>query len=260
MSNEAEKPLPAKLRIGGFVDLSTVDWHRHLTFMIFTSGCPFRCLYCQNASLIPMDSGQEVDLEIIKQRIKGNLGLIDAVGFSGGEPTLQPKALIEALHWAKRNGLQTFLNTNGINPELIKKLIDGKLIDHIALSVVAPLRRKDYSRVMGRPDFAGEAVENVKESIRACLNSKVPFEVRTTIVPGLIDDERSIREIARAVKGCGVYILQQFSPLGDILDPRFKKVEPPKRELLTKLAKTALREGIAEVHIRTREYGEEKVA
>lgn len=260
MSSEAVNPLPAKLRIGGFVDLSTIDWHGHLTFMIFTSGCPFRCLYCQNAGLIPMDSGQEVDLEVIKQRIKGNLGLIDAVGFSGGEPSLQSKAVIEVLQWAKQIGLQTFLNTNGISPDLIKRLIDGKLISHIALSVVAPLRVEDYGRVMGRPDLAGEAVENVRESIRICLNSKVTFEVRTTIVPGLIDDERSVSEISRAVKGCSVYVLQQYSPLGDILDPRFKKVEPPKRELLIKLAKTALREGIAEVHIRTREYGEEKVA
>jgi len=207
-----------------------------------------------------MDSGQEVELEFIKQRIEGNLGLIDAVGFSGGEPALQPKAVTEVLSWAKQIGLQTFLNTNGINPELIERLIDGQLIDHIALSVVAPLRTEDYSRVMGRSEFAGKMVENVKESIRVCLNSKVPFEVRTTIVPGLIDDERSVREIARAVKGCGVYVLQQYSPLGDILDPRFKKVEPPKRELLIKLAKTALREGIADVHIKTREYGEEEIA
>lgn len=254
------KPLPAKLRIGGFVDLSTIDWHRHLAFMIFTSGCPFRCVYCQNASLIPMDSGQEVDLGFIKQRVKGNLGLIDAVGFSGGEPTIQPKAVIEVFQWAKKIGLQTFLNTNGVNPQLIKRLIDGKLIDHLALSVLAPLRVEDYRRIMGGVDFDGKTLENVKESIRVGLNSKVSFEVRTTIVPGLIDDERSVREISRSVKGCGVYILQQYDPLGDILDPRFKKVEPPKRGFLIKLAKAALGEGIAEVHIRTREYGEEEVA
>lgn len=259
MSNEAVNLLPTKLRIGGFVDLSTVDWHNHLAFMIFTSGCPFRCLYCQNAGLIPTNSGQEVDLEVIKQRIKGNLGLIDAVGFSGGEPALQSETVIEFFQWVKQIGLQTFLNTNGISPDLIKRLVGGKLVDHIALSVVAPLRVEAYGRVMGRQDFAGEAVEHVKESIGTCLNSKVSFEARTTIVPGLIDDEQSVREISRAVKGCGVYVLQQYSPLGDILVPRFKKVEPPKRELLIKLAKTALSEGLAEVHIRTRECGEEKV-
>jgi pyruvate formate lyase activating enzyme len=112
---------------------------------------------------------------------------------------------------------------------------------------------------MGKPELADKAVSNVKKSIEICLKSKIPIEIRTTIVPTLIDDEQSIREIAKSVQGCHVYILQQYSPLGDILDPKFKNVDPPKREILTKLAKAALEEGVAEVHIRTRENGEEKV-
>lgn len=250
---------PVKMRIGGFVDLSTVDWYGHLTFMVFASGCPFRCAYCQNAGLIPLDSGNEVDLGTIKQRIKGNLGLLDAVGLSGGEPSLQSEAVTTLFRWAKKQGLKTFMNTNGINPDLIKKLINEKLIDHVAISVVAPLRLKDYRNVMGLPRSAEKAVESVKESIRICLDSKIQLEIRTTIVPGLIDDEQSIREIARAVKGCKFYVLQQYSPVGDILNPKFKKVNPPKRELLIKLAKAASEEGIRDVRIRTREYGEERV-
>ncbi len=247
------------MRIGGFVDLSTVDWYGHLTFMIFASGCTFRCGYCQNAGLIPLDSGEEVDLDIIKQRIKDNLGLLDAVGFSGGEPSLQPEAVTEIFRWAKKQGLKTFLNTNGINPDLIKKLIEERLIDHVAISVVAPLHPKNYRNVTGLSELAEKAVEDVKESIRICLDSKTPLEVRTTIVPGLIGDEQSVREIARAIKGCKFYVLQQYSPVGDILNPKFKKVNPPKRELLIKLAKAASEEGIHDVRIRTREYGEERV-
>jgi len=248
-----------KVRLGGFVDISTVDWHGHITFMIFASGCVFYCPYCQNANLIPLNSGQEIDIDFLKQRIKGNIGLIDAVGFSGGEPALQPEAVTELFTWAKKIGLKTFLNTNGVNPDLIRKLVDDKLVDYVALSVVAPLNPKDYGRIMGKPELANKAVANVKKSIEICLNSKTSLEIRTTIVPTLIEDEQSIREIAKSIKGCHTYILQQYSPLGDILDPKFKNVEPPKKELLTRLAKAALEEGVAEAHIRTRENGEEKV-
>ncbi len=241
------------------MDISTVDWCSHIVFMIFASGCVFSCPYCQNANLIPLNSGQEVDIDFLKQRIEGNVGLIDAVGFSGGEPTLQPEAVTELFAWAKKMGLKTFLNTNGANPDIIRNLVNSKLVDYVALSVVAPLNPKDYGRVMGKPDSSDKAVENVKKSIEICLNSKIPLEVRTTIVPTLIEDEQSIREIAKSVKGCSVYILQQYSSLGNILDPKFKSVEPPKKELLTRLAKAVLEENAMEVHIRTRENGEEAV-
>jgi pyruvate formate lyase activating enzyme len=248
-----------KIRVGGYVDISTIDWYGHVTQMIFTASCNFRCPYCQNASLIPANSGAETETENIKTHIKQNINFIDAVGFSGGEPSLQPEPVTEICSWAKKVGLKTFLNTNGTNPTLIKELLEKKLIDCIALSVIAPLNAQDYSRVSGRPDIAESAVENVKKTIHECLNSNIFFETRTTIVPNLVDEEKFIASIAKSVKGCKAYVLQQFNPTGDILDLKLKNINPPKRDTLLKLAKVALKQGIEEVRVRTREFGEEKI-
>jgi pyruvate formate lyase activating enzyme len=185
--------------------------------------------------------------------------LLDAVGFSGGEPALQPTPVTEIFRWAKKTELKTFLNTNGINPNLLDKLIQEKLVDYVAISVIAPLKAEDYERIANIKE-GRKAVEKVKQSIDLCLRSKIPLEIRTTIVPTLIDDEKSIREIARSVKNCYTYVLQAFDPSGDILNKRFKEVPSPKRDLLVKLAKAAFEEGLREVRIRTRDRGEEIIA
>jgi len=249
-----------KIRVGGFVDLSTVDWHGHLTFIIFAAGCDFKCPFCSNGTLIPLDSGEETSLESLQKRVLRNHMLLDAVGFTGGEPALQPKPVVEMFRWAKSQGLKTFLNTNGNNPQLVKTLIDGKLVDYIALDVKAPLSSDEYGRVTGLAQNVSSIVNRVKETMRICKEANAPLEVRTTVVPTLIDDEASISKIAKSVRvSCCAYVLQQFYPFEEVLDPKFRNIAPPNRDALLKLAKIALKEGIENVYIRTREHGLEKV-
>ncbi|MCJ7505720.1 4Fe-4S cluster-binding domain-containing protein, partial [Candidatus Bathyarchaeota archaeon] len=73
-----------KARIGGIMDLSTIDWYGKIASMTFFAGCNFRCPYCQNASLVPMNSGKEIDTVDIFKRVEKNADIIDAVGFTGG--------------------------------------------------------------------------------------------------------------------------------------------------------------------------------
>jgi len=61
------------LRIGGFVDMSTVDWYGNVSLVIFFAGCNFRCPYCQNSGLLPVESGEKVDLDTIRSRILVNM-------------------------------------------------------------------------------------------------------------------------------------------------------------------------------------------
>ncbi|MEM3088261.1 MAG: radical SAM protein, partial [Candidatus Bathyarchaeia archaeon] len=204
--------------------------------------------------------GEETSLVNLQSRILRNLPLLDAVGFTGGEPTLQPKAILEMFQWAKSRGLKTFLNTNGSNPQQVKMLIDGKLVDYVALDVKAPLSSDVYGKVIGFTQDVSGVVNRVKETMRVCREANVPLEVRTTVVPRLIDDEASIGKIARSVRDyCYAYVLQQFYPFEEVLDPAFRSVMPPRREALLELAKVAVREGIENVYIRTREHGMEKV-
>jgi len=247
------------LRIGGIVDVSTVDWYGNVTFMVFAAGCNFRCPYCQNSTLIPTDSGQEVGLDFIEQRVKANILLIDALGVTGGEPTLQPKALQEVYTLARKWRLKTVLDTNGSRPDVIKKLLSEGLVDHVALDVKAPLKPEDYRRVAGVKN-SEKIVENVRKSLDLCIEHGVSLEIRTTVAPELSDGEEFIRDIAKAIKGkYNLFFLQQFNPLGDILDPKLKEHGFMSRQRLLDLASVALGEGLKEIYIKTHERGLERV-
>ncbi|MEM2093747.1 MAG: anaerobic ribonucleoside-triphosphate reductase activating protein [Candidatus Bathyarchaeia archaeon] len=247
-----------KARVGSIIDISTIEWRGNTCSMVFFAGCNFQCPYCSNSSLIPLKSGVEVDLETVENWILASIDFIDAVGVTGGEPSLQPNAVATLFEWASRSGLKTFLNTNGTNPELIRDLIRRRILSYVAFDIKAPLEVEAYNRVTGLAD-SSYAITQVRKTLRICIDYKVPFEVRTTVVPGLIDDDRSIQRIAKELDGHGSYYLQQFFPFEDIPSEELRLQKPPTRERLIQLAKLALNEGVQEVFIRTRNHGVERV-
>lgn len=240
-------------RVGWIVELSGIDWPGNLTFMLFLAGCNFRCPYCQNGGIIPLDSGYEVTVGDVMMEVERSLKLIDALGVSGGEPTLQPRFIESLFEAAKKYGLQTFMNTNGSNPELLDHLFGRGLLDYVALDVKAPLRSDLYGKVIGEAIPGSVAVENLKRSMDVCRGYGRRFEARTTIVPGLTDNPEYVEMIAYVLKNYDcVYVLQQFSPYGDILDSRYRLLEPTPEDILRSLAEVASNTGLREVYIRYR--------
>ncbi len=251
------------MRIGGFVDMSTVDWYGNVSLVVFFAGCNFRCPYCQNSGLLPVESGEEVDLDTIRRRILVNMSPVpqlDAVVFSGGEPLLQPEGLMEVARLVKGLELKLMLDTNGSIPGTVDPLLAAGLLDRVALDIKAPLTPEDYRKVAGLGEGAARLVEGVKRTLTMCNDYGVELEARTTVAPTLSEGADFIRRIARDIRGhCSVYYLQQFDNTGDVLSPELKAMQPPTREVLLELGRVALREGIEDVYIKTREHGLEKV-
>ena len=250
------------MRIGGVVDTSTVDWYGNVSLIVFYAGCNFRCPYCQNSGLLPLDSGEEVDLEYLRQRIKINMTPVpglDSVVLTGGEPTLQGEAILEVAGLVRELGLKLMLDTNGSVPEAIEPLLEAGLVDRVALDIKAPLNPGDYRICTGISD-AEEAVVNVGRTLDLCLEHGVDLEARTTVAPTVTDSEALIRGIARDIRDrCTVYYLQQYDNTGEVLSPRLKELTPPSKERLTELAEVALGEGVENVYIKTREDGLERI-
>jgi pyruvate formate lyase activating enzyme len=250
------------VRIGGVVDLSTVDWYGNVSLIVFFAGCNFRCPYCHNSGLTPMDSGVEVDLDYIRQRIKINMTPVpqlDSVVITGGEPTLQAEAVREVSELVRELGLKLMLDTNGSRPEVIEPLLDAGLVDRVALDIKAPLNPADYGKGTG-VSCSDEVVANVGRTLDLCMEHGVAVEARTTIAPTVTDSERFVREIAREIRGrCAVYYLQQYDNTGEVLSPRLKGLAPPSKERLLELAEVALGEGLENVYVKTREEGLERI-
>ena len=248
------------MRIGGITDISTVDWYGNVSLVVFFAGCNFRCPYCQNSGLIPLDSGEEVNLELLRKRIEDELNLIDAVVFTGGEPLLQPESLKEAGKLVKDYGLKLMLDTNGSIPSVVEQLLDLRLVDRVALDVKAPLTADEYMKAAGLR-YEGEAiVKGVKGTLELCNHYDIEVEARTTVAPTISDDSNFIRCTANEIKGrCAVYYLQQFDNAGEVLSSKLKSMSPPTREEMIELAEAAISEGLKNVYIKTRKTGLEKI-
>jgi pyruvate formate lyase activating enzyme len=247
------------MRIGGVVDMSTIDWHGNVSLVVFFAGCNFRCPYCQNASLLPLDSGKEVDAEYLRERIDLGRNLLDAVVVTGGEPLLQPEGIEEIAGITEELGLKLMLNTNGSRSEAVRGLLEAGLIDRVALDIKAPLTSEDYARVAGQN--GGTLYTEVEKTLELCNDHGVEVEVRTTVAPGVSDDPEFIERIASAIKGrCHEYSLQQFDNMGDVLSPEMKGESPPSREMMMELAGVAVAAGLKNVNIKTRKMGLERMS
>ncbi|MCC7280488.1 MAG: anaerobic ribonucleoside-triphosphate reductase activating protein [Chromatiaceae bacterium] len=162
------------LRIGGLTSLTSLDYPGELAAVIFCQGCPWRCAYCHNQHLLPSDSASTIPWGQIEAFLERRQGLLDAVVFSGGEPTLQ-HALPAALGQVKGMGFKIGLHTAGIYPERLWVL--GPLLDWVGLDIKA--LPEDYPAVTG----AAGAGERAWRSLRLLVATGVSLEVRTTLPP-----------------------------------------------------------------------------
>ena len=133
-------------------------------------------------------------------------GLLDAVVFSGGEPTLQP-ALPDAIAEVRALGFRIGLHTAGMVPDRFAALLP--LLDWVGFDAKAPFSA--YPRITGVESSGEKALK----SLRSLLVSGVPYEVRTTVHPVLLSPADMI-ELKRQLLDLDVenFVVQQYRPRG----------------------------------------------
>ncbi|MCK4553658.1 anaerobic ribonucleoside-triphosphate reductase activating protein [Candidatus Parcubacteria bacterium] len=208
--------------LGGLQKFSLLDYPNHLSAIIFTQGCNFQCQFCYNPMLVVVpqkDHHPEIKEDDLFAFLKKRAGKLDAVVITGGEPTIHAD-LPEFIDKIKKLGYLVKLDTNGANPKMIKKLIDKKLINYIAMDMKAP--KNKYEKIVGVPvDF-----NKIEKSVKIIMESGLPYEFRTTIVPGLLNKKDDIGKIAKIIKGADKWYLQQFKSDTDLVNKKMEKVEP----------------------------------
>lgn len=233
--------------VGGTL-ISSVEFHGNMSIVIFMSKCPLACRYCHNVELL--EDNTEKSFEEVKADIDHAADFIDAVVLSGGEPLMQLDALIEILTYVKSINLKTKLDTSGIYPEKIEKLLELELLDFVSLDIKAPFEK--YRKVTG-----ANVGSQVKKSMKLLNNDpNVHLEVRTTYVPTL-HTKKDIKNLVMDVEG-DIYTIQQFRNK-NVLDPALEKVEVPNPHDLTKLAKEIKPFFDGVVKVKTAEFGEQVI-
>lgn len=205
--------------LGGLQKFSTLDYPGNLSAIVFTQGCNFRCHFCYNPMLVlslegdrtkyrkshPLISEDDFFAFLISRQ-----GKLDSVVITGGEPTLHHD-LPEFIKKIKDLGFLVKLDSNGTNPNMLQQVLDQGLVDYLAMDLKAPPDK--YQQVVGvEVDFS-----KIMESVKIIMSGNIPYEFRTTVVPGLLKIA-DIAVMAEIIKGAKKWYLQKFQSNHDLVD------------------------------------------
>jgi len=188
------------------VPFTTTDFPGKLAAVLFLQGCPWRCGYCHNPHLHAARGRSEQGWTQTLHWIERRRGLLDAIVFSGGEPTSQP-LLPAAMQTVRRLGFAVGLHTGGAYPRRLAALLPD--IDWIGLDLKAPIAEYPIvTNVLGSGASAYASLDIV-------IASGVRYEIRTTVHPALTS-RAALVEMANELKVRGVteWVLQPFRANG----------------------------------------------
>lgn len=228
---------------------SLIEYPGKISAVIFTSGCNFRCPWCYLPSLVLPERIKKIKsipkkdiFDFLKERRK----FLEAVVFSGGEPTINPE-LPEFIEKIKKMGYLIGLETNGTNPEMLQFLIEKKLLSYAAMDIKNDLIFEKYNLVVGGV-LTKKLFKKIKKSIEILLEGKIDYELRTTLMKEFHKKE-DIIEICKKIKEAKIYYLQNFEKAsGRTLSK--KNFTPFTKEEILEIAK----EGEKYTNIKARAY------
>ena len=213
------------MNIRGFLKTSLIDYPDKICSVLYTGGCNLRCKYCYNFDFACNNKNLEHFLEedllsFFKERKK----IIDGVTITGGEPTLSKKLDVFVAR-LKDLSLLVKLDSNGLNPLVIKNLLKNNLLDYVAIDIKTSPEK--YNELTNKEvDF-----NKILETLSILKESGISYELRTTCIPHFItlDDLQKIKDEVGEVER---YALQQFMNNTPLLDNSWENIQPYPLETL----------------------------
>ena len=163
------------MAIVGIDKLSLLDYEDKVSVVLFSKACNMRCPFCHNGESV-LNAEEELNFDDILAFLKTRKGLVDAVVFTGGEPTLEPDLEVK-IKSVRDLGFDIKLDTNGTNPGLLEKLLDDGVVDYVAMDI------KNCPSLYGETcGVKNIKLDNIRKSISIIMKKAKDYEFRTTLV------------------------------------------------------------------------------
>ena len=187
------------MKIYGLQKMTLLDFPGRVACTVFLGLCDFRCPYCHNFELVDGTAVPVMEEEEFFSFLAKRKGLLDGVAITGGEPSIHAD-LPEFCRRIKELGFPVKLDTNGYHPEMLRKLLEEKLIDYAAMDVKNS--QEKYPETAGRKDLD---LSLLRESIALLMHSGIDHEFRTTVVKEF-HEQRDFEEIGKMIAGAEKYL------------------------------------------------------
>lgn len=219
--------------------LGTVDGPG-IRAVIFTSGCPLRCVYCHNPDTWNMKEGTHTDAEEISWKVLKLYPYIKdgGVTFSGGEPLLQAEFVYEIAKKLKEKGLHIAIDTSGcIDNTEVDRLLE---ITDLVLLDIKMTTDEDYQK------YIGTDLRRVLKFLDKLQSLGKDVWIRHVVVPGINDTGEDILKLKDMLKGYSCIskiellpfknlCLEKYESLG--IEFKLKDTKPMASEEIEKLNK-----------------------
>ncbi len=224
------EPDEESIRFYGLQKLTLLDYPGNMAATVFTGGCNFRCPFCHNRSLVFLnENDSEIANEDIFDFLKSRNKILDGICITGGEPLLH-KGITAFIKRVRDLGLKVKLDTNGSNFEALKRLIDEKLVDYVAMDIKNSPEK--YAMTIGLENYDLSEIEKSKNYL---LENHVDYEFRTTIVREFHEPE-DLKKIGEWIRGAKHYYLQNFEDHGTCIQAGLGEVDLHTLETMKRIA------------------------
>lgn len=225
------------MKFGGLQKISLLDYPDRVSTILFTLGCNLRCPYCQNWRLVINQKGPFLSEETVFQILRSRRKYVDAIVITGGEPTMH-KDLPPFIDRLRKDGFSIKLDTNGFFPEILEACLPS--LDYVALDIKTSLEKYFL--------LGAKEVDSLLKTIDIIKNGNVNHEFRTTLVPGIVEED-DLRRLGDLAKGTQRFVLQQFISK-DTLDKSFENIEAYSDKEISRFSRI-LKEYAKDVLLRT---------
>ncbi len=189
------------LAIADFIPNGSTDWPGRAAATILLQGCPWTCTYCSTPALQDSREPGTVAWRDVVDRLEVHRGMIEAVVFSGGEPTRQP-GLRAAMRQVRDMGFDVGLHTSGAYPGRLAAVLPEA--DWVGIDIKAA--PEAYDRITGKPSSGFKAWT----SLELVQHSGIDYEVRLTVDPTVHTRDDVFEAVSQVIRrGAKAPVLQQ---------------------------------------------------
>lgn len=187
--------------------------------VVFMNGCPLRCKFCHNPEMWKMGENNYTVDELVERLlryqpyIKNNGGIT----FSGGEPLLQSKYLLEVCKKLKEHNIHIALDTSGTGH------YDHNLLDYIDL-VIYDIKAIDKDKYQ---DLVNYDIRESLAFLEECQKRNKDLWLRQVIVPGINDTNEYILELKEYIKNIKNVKKVELLPYHNMAISKYEKLKVP---------------------------------
>lgn len=161
--------------------------------VIFFNGCKLRCKYCHNPEMFAKKE-DNYDINTVYNKIlrcKPYFKNTGGVTFSGGEPLLNDKFIIELSKKLKKENVNIAIDTAGVGNGSYEEIL--KYIDLVILDI-------KHTDPKSYKELTGQEITHVENFIQQLNKQNKKVWIRQVIVPGLTDNKEYIDSLVNYLK------------------------------------------------------------